>query len=241
MTNRIREVALLVPMMLAAGSVAAQPKPAAPPPARPRPPPPRPPNRPLLPPPAPAPAAPAAAKAAAAPTAPAAPAAPAAAAPATPPPPPKPAVELDTFKFFIGKWKCDGKAFASPMSPTEHAVKGSAEAKLVVDNFWQSFTYEEKKTKEHPGLKVNGYWGYDQGAKRFVRGAVGNHGEWDTASAPGWEGDKLVWTGELSGPMGRVPFHHTFTKKSDKEWTHLLELRLPDGKWVPAEDITCKK
>ena len=96
-------------------------------------------------------------------------------------------------------------------------------------------------TKEHPGLKVNGLWGYDQGAKRFVRVGAGNHGEWDTASAPGWEGDKLVWTGELSGPMGRVPFHHTFTKKGDKEWTHLLELRLPDGKWVPAEDITCKK
>ena len=173
---------------------------------------------------------------------PAATAAPApAAAPATPPPAPKPAPELDTFKFFLGKWKCDGKAFASPLSPTEHGVKGSAEAKLIVDNFWQSFTYEEKKTKEHPGLKVNGVWGFDQGSKRFVRTGAGNHGEWDTASAPGWEGDKLTWTGELSGPMGRVPFHHTFTKKSDKEWTHTLELRLPDGKWIPAEEITCKK
>ena len=127
------------------------------------------------------------------------------------------------------------------MSPTEHAIKGSAEAKLEVDNFWQSFTYEEKKTKEHPGLKVKGLWGYDQGSKRYVRAAAGNHGEWDTASAPGWEGDKLVWTGELSGPMGRIPFHHTFTKKSDKEWAHVLELRVPDGKWVPAEEVTCKK
>jgi hypothetical protein len=123
----------------------------------------------------------------------------------------------------------------------EHAVKGSAEAKLIVDNFWQSFTYEEKKTKEHPGLKVNGIWGFDQGSKRYVRAAGGNQGEWDNASAPGWEGDKLVWTGELSGPLGRVPFHHTFTKKSDKEWTHVLELRMPDGKWAPAEDVTCKK
>ena len=193
-------------MMLAAGSVAAQPKPAAAtarrpaaarPPNRPRPPqrrPPAPPRR--------GEGRGGARRRQARRRA-------AAAAPATPPPPPKPAAELDTFKFFLGKWKCDGKAFASPMSPTEHAVKGSAEAKLEVDNFWQSFTYEEKKTKEHPGLKVNGCWGYDQGAKRFVRAAVGNHGEWDTASAPGWEGDKLVWTGELSGPMGRVPFHHT--------------------------------
>jgi hypothetical protein len=162
-------------------------------------------------------------------------------APATPPPPPKPAPELDTFKIFLGKWKCDGKAFPGPMSPAEHAVKASAEGKLIVDNFWQSFTYEEKKTKEHPGLKVNGLWGYDQGSKRYVRAAAGSHGEWDTASAPGWEGDKLVWTGELSGPMGRVPFHHTFTKKGDKEWTHLLEIRMPDGKWAATEEVTCKK
>src|SRR5262245_43932889 len=110
-----------------------------------------------------------------------------------PPPAPKPASELDTFKVFLGRWKCDGKAFASPLSPTEHAVKATAEAKLEADNFWQSFNYEEKKTKEHAGLKVKGLWGYDQGSKRFVRAGVGNRGEWDTASAPGWEGDKLIW------------------------------------------------
>ena len=74
-----------------------------------------------------------------------------------------------------------------------------------------------------------------------MRAAIGNHGEWDTASAPGWEGDKLIWTGELSGAQGRIAFHHTFTKKGDKEWAHLLELRLPDGKWIPAEELTCKK
>ena len=224
MTNRIPRAAVLLPMLLAAGSAAAQPKPAAPPPAAPA---------------ASAPAANPAAPPAAPPAA--KPAAPAPAAPPAAPPAPKPASELDAFKFFLGKWKCDGKAFASPMSPTEHGLKATAEGKLEVDNFWQSFAYEEKKSKEHPGLKVKGWWGYDQGSKRYVRAAVGNHGEWDTASAPGWEGDKLVWTGELSGPQGGIAFHHTFTKKGDKEWTHFLELRLPDGKWVPAEEVTCKK
>ena len=226
----------LVPLVLAA-SAGAQPKPApAPGAATPAGPAAAPAAKPGAPVTAPAPAAPApAAKPAAAP----APGAPAAA-PATPPAP-KPAAELDTFKFFLGRWKCDGKAFASPLSPTEHGVKGTAESKLEVDNFWQSFNYEEKKTKEHPGLKLKGLWGFDQGSKRYVRAAVGNHGEWDTASAPGWEGDKLIWTGELSGAQGRIAFHHTFTKKSDKEWTHVLELRLPDGKWVPAEELTCKK
>lgn len=118
---------------------------------------------------------------------PAAPPATVTAAAATPPPAPKPAAELDTFKIFIGKWKCAGKQLAGPLGP-EHPITATAEGTLVADNFWQSFKYEEKKTKEHPGLKVNGLWGFDQGSKRFVRAAVGNSGEWDTASATGWEG-----------------------------------------------------
>ena len=164
----------------------------------------------------------------------------AAASPAMPPAP-KPAPELDTLKVFLGKWKCEGKAAASPMFGPEHAINGAAEAKLESDNFWQSFTYEEKKTKDHPGLKMKGLWGYDQGSKRFVRAAAGSHGEWDTASAPGGEGEKLTWTGELSGPMGRVPFHHIFAKKSDKEWVQVFEVRGPDGKWFQTEEVTCKK
>src|SRR5262245_48720981 len=73
---------------------------------------------------------PAAAPAAAAPAA--KPAAGAPAAPGAPMPAPKPAPELDQLKFFLGKWKCEGKAMASPMGP-EHAVKGSAEAKMDND------------------------------------------------------------------------------------------------------------
>ena len=106
------------------------------------------------------------------------------------PPVPKPAPELETFKPFLGRWRCDGKMFASPLALTEHGVTGTAEGKPEADGFWQSFAYEEKKTKEHPGLKLKGFWGFDQGVKRFVRAAVGNHGEWDTGSSTGWEGQQ---------------------------------------------------
>jgi hypothetical protein len=171
--------------------------------------------------------------------APAAAAKPPAPGPGTPPPAAKPAPELDSLKVFLGKWKCTGKQLASAFGP-EHAVTGTAEVALITDNFWQSFKYEEKKTKEHPGLKVLGVWGFDQGSKRFVRAAGGTDG-WDTASATGWEGDKLTWTGELSRATGRMPFHQTFTKQGDKAWTHALEVRGPDGKWAAFEEVTCKK
>jgi hypothetical protein len=165
---------------------------------------------------------------------------PAAAAPA-PPPAPKPAAELDQLKFFLGKWKCDGKQLATPMMGPEHPIKASAEAKMDNDNFWQAWSYEEKKSKDHQGFKVHGLWGWDAGNKRFVRAGADNRGTWDTATASAFEGDKLTWNGELSGPMGVMPFHHTFIKKSDKEWSHTLELKTPDGKWTPVEEVTCKK
>ena len=178
------------------------------------------------------PAAPAAAPAAAAP---------APAAPAAPPGPPKVAAEMDQLKLFIGKWKCDGKAFASPLSPVEHAFKATAEAKADGGGHWQAFTYEEKKAKDHPELKVHGTWGWDAGNKRFVRAGSDDRGMWDSATSPGLQGDKIVWTGELSGAMGKIPFHHSFTKKSDKEWSMALEAKTPDGKWAPVSEVTCKK
>jgi hypothetical protein len=184
------------------------------------------------------------AKPGAAPAAPAAgaPAAPAAGAGAAPAPmaAPKPAPELDQMKFLLGKWRCEGKELASMMGP-EHAIKGSAEAKLDVDNFWQTFTYEEKKTKEHMGIKVHGLWGWNAGIKKFIRAAADNRGGWDSATSPGLEGDKMTWSGDFTGPMGTMPFHHTFNKKSDKEWSHSLEIKTPDGKWTTIEEVTCKK
>ena len=120
-------------------------------------------------------------------------------------------------------------------------MKASAEAKLEVDKFWQSFRYEESKSKEHPGLKVRGLWGYDQGSKRYVSTAVGNHGEWNTASAPGWEGDKLVWTGEISGTART----HRLPSPLHEEGGQGMgpRPRAANARWKvgPSEEITCKK
>jgi hypothetical protein len=128
------------------------------------------------------------------------------------------------------------------MTGPEHSFKATAEGKTEAGGHWQAFSYEEKKSKEHAnGLKVHGTWGWDAGNKRFVRAASDDNGGWDQATATGFTADKMLWTGELSGPMGKLPFHHTFTKKSDKEWTFGLEIKTPDGKWAPLSEVTCKK
>ena len=165
----------------------------------------------------------------------------AAAAAAPSAPGPKPAPELDQLKFLRGRWRCDGKQFATPMFGPEHVFTAVAEGKPMVDGFWDQYTYEERKSKDHHGLKVQGQWGWDQGAKHLVRVAVTNAGDWDSGSAPGLEGDKIVWTGEFSGLLGRMGYRHTFIKKSDKEWSHALELKDPTGKFTPINEVTCKR
>jgi hypothetical protein len=167
--------------------------------------------------------------------------APAAAAAAPAMPAPKPAPELDQLKFLLGKWRCDGKQFANPMFGPEHTFKATAESKAASDGFWNQFTYEEKKSKEHHGFKTTGLWGWDQGSKRLVRAAAANSGDWDLGSAPGLEGDKIVWTGDFSGPIGHLGYRHTFVKKSDKEWGFTLEVKDPTGKLTPTSEISCKR
>jgi len=194
---------------------------------------------------APAPAPVAAAKPAAAPApAPAAakPAAPAPVVAAAPPPPPapKPASELDQLKMFEGTWRCDGKQPAGPMGP-EQVYKSTFKGKKDVDNFWLAFAYNQKKSKVHTmPISAKGYLGYDPAAKKYVTLGVDNMGGSMSESSPGWEADKLTFSGD--GQMGgqKISFRETYTKTSDKTMVWSGEMKM--GKdWIPVGTDTCKK
>jgi hypothetical protein len=189
------------------------------------------------PPPAAAPAKPAPAPAAAAKPA-AAPAAPAAAAP--PPPAPKPAAELEQLKYFEGTWKCAGKQPAGPFGP-EHDYKSSFKMKKDVDNFWVGLEYEQKKSKVHPmPIKAKGFVGWDSVAKKFVTIGVDNTGGWITESSTGWEGDKLVFSGDGSMMGQKVSFRETYAKKGDKAFLWTGEMKM--GKdFISVGTDDCKK
>jgi hypothetical protein len=189
------------------------------------------------PPPAAAPAKPAAAPAVAAKPAAAKPTAVPAAAP---PPAPKPAAELDQLKYFEGTWKCAGKQPAGPFGP-EHDYKSSFKMKKDVDNFWIALEYEQKKSKVHPlPIKAKGFVGWDSVAKKFVTIGVDNTGGWITESSAGWEGDKLIFSGDGSMMGQKVSFRETYAKKTDKAFLWTGEMKL--GKdFISVGSDDCKK
>lgn len=155
--------------------------------------------------------------------------------------PPTPAPQLQQLKFFAGTWTCDGKGFASPFAPAEHPIKATAKVKWDLNNFWQTFVYEEKKTKEHPHpAKVAGTWGWDSGGKRFVRADADTMGGWFSPTSTGWAGEQFVWVGDLSISAGMLPARHTFTKTGDKGFVHAFALNV-NGVNTPIFEVTCKK
>lgn len=164
----------------------------------------------------------------------------AAAAPATPPGPPKPPAELDQLKYFEGSWRCEGKVPAGPMGP-EHGYKSTFKVKKDLDGFWYAADYEQKKSKDNPmPIKARGFFSYDTGSKKYVFGGFDNAGGMVNETSAGWEGDKMIASGEGTGMGQKIGFRETFTKKSDKEMTWQGELRM--GKdWMVIGNDTCKK
>jgi hypothetical protein len=154
---------------------------------------------------------------------------------------PKPPPELEQLRFLRGRWRCTGLQLASALYGPEHRFVATAESKAAVDGFWDQFSYEELRSKEHHGYKALGLWGWDKNGKRLVRTAATNVGDWDSGTAPGLEGDKIVWSGEVVGSLGRTSYRHTITKKTDREWSQTLELRDATGKYVPINEVTCKR
>jgi hypothetical protein len=187
-----------------------------------------------------APTATAAAKSAPAPAPTAATPAPAAAQAAAAPAAPKPAAELDQLKVFEGNWRCEGKQPAGPFGP-EQVYKSSLKAKRDIDNFWIAIEYDQKKSKVHPmPIKARGFLGYDPVVKKYVTIGADNTGGWMSESSPGWEADKLVFTGDGSMGGQKVAFRETYTKKSDKELLWSGEMKM--GKdWIAVGTDSCKK
>lgn len=60
-------------------------------------------------------------------------------------------------------------------------------------------------------------------------------------TAPGWEGDTLVFTGYMISGDEKLPIRQTFTKKGDAAYDGALVLTGVDGKQIESEEESCRK
>ncbi|HEY4221977.1 MAG TPA: DUF1579 family protein, partial [Myxococcota bacterium] len=163
----------------------------------------------------------------------------AAAAPAAVPPP---AADLaKNLKVMEGKWKCDGKFPESPAGKA-HTAKATYETKSDLGGYWYLARYEEKKSKDNPvPYAMATEIGFDPSKGELIRTDVDNIGAVTHLTSKGFDGDKLVWTGESMAGPSKQQFKETQTKKSDKEIDISMELAGADGTFASIGEIVCKK
>ena len=157
-----------------------------------------------------------------------------------PPGPARPAPELDTLRFLIGSWTCTGRLVGPTASKRPRPFSAVLRVRATPGNFWHAFDYEERRSRDHGGVKLQGMWGYDQGEKKYVRSAFANNGSWEIAASAGWDGNRLIWIGHLYQPSGKVSFRHIFTKKSEREIGQSWELG-DAGKSTPINEVSCRR
>jgi hypothetical protein len=152
---------------------------------------------------------------------------------------PKPAPELAQLKYFLGTWHCEGNAPASPMGPA-HRSRATVVTRLDLGGFWYSGTVREEKAADNPHpLSGMFHETYDAARKQFVLLWFDNFGGWSTETSTGWDGNKIVYSGEAAMGGEKVPVRDTFTKKGDAELVHSYEMTMSGQKI--SGDETCRK
>jgi Protein of unknown function (DUF1579) len=148
--------------------------------------------------------------------------------------------KLKEIQGFVGTWQCTGTAFASPWGP-EHPTKATVTASWILGGAWLEVRYTEAKTEKNPHpYDVRAFWNYDEQPKAFVAGTVDNMGSYSTGQSPGWEGDKLVFTGPMHGGGMTMNSRDNFTRVGKNEMHHESEIE-EKGTWKKLDQEVCKK
>lgn len=158
---------------------------------------------------------------------------------AAPDAPPKPAAEMSNLQAFDGSWTCEGKSEASPFGPAG-TMKGTVKSQADLGGFWQSGKVTSSMTGMPGSMEGMFHMTYDPGTKQYVMLWVDNMGAYSHETSTGWQGDKIVFSGDMSMGGKKMTVRDTFTKGADGSLTHAWEGQI-DGKWTPLGSETCKK
>jgi hypothetical protein len=140
---------------------------------------------------------------------------------------------LDTLSFYVGKWQCKGTYFATPEQPTEETWDARIEVEPELDGtslHVQMFGPGDNRSEEHKG--------YSATTKTWHHVAVTNSGSWIALVSPGWDGTRMVFTPAAGGDDSHE--RATFTKRSDREYSHAVSRATDHGEDRVWEKV-CRK
>jgi ketosteroid isomerase-like protein len=148
--------------------------------------------------------------------------------------------QLSVEKWFVGNWICEGEQHASP---TAAAVKFTDKFtfEMALDESWLTYHVDQTKGQLQGKRTLIGWITWDANAKLHVRRDMNIGGSRVDVTTPGWDGDKLVFTGYMIANDEKLPIQQTFTQKGDAAYDSALIVTVAEGKPTEWEEASCKK
>jgi len=147
---------------------------------------------------------------------------------------------LSVEKWFVGDWICEGTQHTSPMGPGVRFTDRFS-FKMTLGDSWLIYHIDQLKGPVKGRQTLIGSITWDANAKVHVRRDMNIGGSRVDVTSPGWDADKLVFTGYMITGDEKLPVKHTFTKKGDAAYDSALDVTGADGKPTQWEEESCTK
>jgi hypothetical protein len=148
---------------------------------------------------------------------------------------PQPAPELAELAFFTGAWEAEGTFHATAFS-SRKPIAMRIEVDLVHRGFWIRTRTAEQPSPDNPNpLTATYLWGHDPESGGFSAEWFDSNGGRATQTSTGWEGDHLVFIGQMTYGGYRFALRDTFSRRGDDAYHHLGEVDLGQG-WIPVDE-----
>ncbi len=148
--------------------------------------------------------------------------------------------ELEQMAWMLGTWRCKATILFS-LDGSKRISFATQTTRLALNRTWFSNYYQETKDNTNkPPLISQDYFTYDPNTLTWIGNGIDTAGNSWTLSSPGWEENKMVWTGNALIRGKEIPFRYTWFKKSVREFELVGELK-PADEWITVDRIVLKK
>jgi hypothetical protein len=141
--------------------------------------------------------------------------------------------EVEPLSFFLGQWSCEGE-FPATKKPISSRVAATAS----LDGSWLLFRWDDIAPNQFHALEM---WGYDKDAKQFTNFIFDNFGPARLFHSPGWESDKLIWTGDALVSPPNLNQRFLIERKPPNSFVISWQMHKPGADWATGDRLTCTR
>jgi hypothetical protein len=141
--------------------------------------------------------------------------------------------EVEPLAFFLGQWNCEGE-FPATKKPISSRISATAS----LDGSWVLVRWDDNAPNQFHALEM---WGYDKDAKQFSNFIFDNFGGGRLFRSPGWESEKLIWTGDALVSPPNLNQRFVIERKSPNSFVISWQMHKPGADWVIGDQLNCTK